>query len=59
MMYVMNTHMMHALMHWNFFNSSLETKNWLEQRILGQKPQILKNLISKFKPNLAINHHTS
>ena len=46
-MHVMNAHMMHTLMHWNLFNFTLETNNWLEHRVLEQKPQILKNPISK------------
>ena len=47
MMHELNEQMMHALMHWKQFNYTLETKNWLEHRVLEQKPQILKNTSSQ------------
>ena len=39
MMHEQNEQMMHALMHWELFNYTLKTKNWLEHRDLEQKPQ--------------------
>ena len=47
MMHEQNEQMMHALMHWEQFNYTLETKNWLKHRVLVQKPQIWKYPISK------------
>ena len=47
MMHVMNAHMIHALMHWNLSNFTLETINWLENRVLVQKPQIWKTQFQK------------
>ena len=33
-------HMMHALMHWEEFNDTLETNNWLGHRVLVKNPNL-------------------
>ena len=43
----------------NLFDFTLETNNWLEHRVLKQKPQILKDLISTIPTNWSIYHYTS
>ena len=46
-MHVINVHMMHALMHWNYPILLYKPSIDLNTEFLEQKPQILKNLFQK------------
>ena len=53
MMHEQNEQMMHVLMHWELFNYTLKTKNWLEHRDFEQKPQNFENPTFKILAKLS------